>query len=46
MRSPISILILLAGVILSAGVWVATGGRVMLFLLPLLIAIPLAWRRR
>ncbi|MCR5874043.1 hypothetical protein LRS10_07590 [Phenylobacterium sp. J426] len=46
MRLGGTLLILAAGLGLSAVVWMATGGRVVLFLLPLVFGLPLLLRRR
>lgn len=46
MRLTTSLLILTAGIAISAAVWFATGGRVALFLLPLVFGLPFLWRRR
>jgi len=46
MRLTTSLLILAAGIAISVGVWLATGGRVALFLLPLVFGLPLLWRRK
>ena len=46
MRLSLTLLILAAGLALSALIWVATGGRVAVFLLPLVFGLPLLLRRR
>lgn len=46
MRLSLSLAILAAGLALSALLWFATGGRVVVLILPLLLAAPLVWRRR
>lgn len=46
MRLPMTLLILAAGIGISVLVWVASDGRAMLFLLPLVFALPFVWRRR
>jgi hypothetical protein len=46
MRLPATLLILATGIGISALVWVASDGRVALFLLPLVFGLPFVWRRR
>ena len=46
MRLPMTLLILAVGIGISVLVWVASGGRVALFLLPLVFGLPFVWRRR
>jgi hypothetical protein len=46
MRLGMTLLILVVGLAISAAVWMATGGRVAFLFLPLLLGLPLVWRRR
>ena len=46
MRLSVTLLILLAGVAISAGVWALSDGRFAFFFLPLILGLPLVWRRR
>ena len=46
MRLSMTILILLAGVAISVAVWVFTDGRFVFFFLPLILGLPLVWRRK
>lgn len=46
MRLGVSLLILFLGLAVSGAVWLLTGGRVALLLLPLLFGLPLLGRRR
>jgi hypothetical protein len=46
MRRSLALLILAGGLALSAVLWVATGGRAFVLVLPLLFAAPLVWPRR
>lgn len=46
MRLPVMILVLLAAVALSAALWWLSGGRVLVFALPLVVAVPLLGPRR
>jgi hypothetical protein len=46
MRLGVTLLILIVGLAISAAVWVFTGGRVAFVFLPLLLGLPLVWRRR
>lgn len=45
MRLGASLAILALGIAISVGVYAATGGRMILFLLPLVFGLPLLWRR-
>lgn len=40
------ILVLLAAVAISVALWWLSGGRVLFFGLPLVVAAPMLWRRR
>ena len=46
MRLGMTVLILLAGMALSVGVWIVSGGRFAFVFLPLVLGMPLLWRRR
>lgn len=46
MRAGLTLLILAAGVAISAAVWVFSDGRFAFFFLPLVLAAPFVWRRR
>lgn len=46
MRLPTTILILCAGLAISAAVWFATDGRAGLLLFPLVFGLPFLWRRK
>ena len=46
MRLSVTLLILFLGLALSGAVWALTGGRVALLFLPLLVGLPMMWRRR
>jgi hypothetical protein len=46
MRLTATLLILLAGVAVSLAAWWLSGGRFLLVFLPLIIGLPLLWRRR
>jgi hypothetical protein len=46
MRVTTMLLIALAAVVLSVGVYMATGGRFVFFFLPLLFGLPFLGRRR
>jgi hypothetical protein len=46
MRLPILLLVMAGACAVSALLWWASGGRVLFFALPLVLAGPLAWRRR
>lgn len=46
MRLDLTILILVAGLALSAIVWGASDGRFGFLFLPLILGLPLVWRRR
>ena len=46
MRLATTLMILLAGLASSAGVFLATGGTVVFLFLPLLFGLPFAFRRR
>lgn len=46
MRPHVVLAVVVAAVLLAAGVWYASGGRFVLFFLPLLFALPLLGRRR
>ena len=39
-------LILLAGLAISAGVWAASDGRFAFLFLPVILGLPFVWRRR
>lgn len=43
---PLTLLLLLAGAVLSIALWFATGGRMVFVILPLIVAAPFVWRRR
>jgi hypothetical protein len=45
MRLTTAILILAAGIVISAMAYVLSGGRVAFFFLPLIFGLPLMWRR-
>ena len=46
MRLSVTLLILAAGVAVSVAAWWLSGGRFLLVFLPLIIGLPLLWRRR
>ena len=46
MRLATTLLILLAGVAVSVAAFYLSGGRFVLVFLPLIIGLPLLWRRR
>lgn len=46
MRGGVTLLIIAAAVALCAVVYLATGGRFFVFVLPLLFGLPFLWRRR
>ena len=46
MRLSVTLFILLAGIAISAAAWWLSGGRFLLVFLPLIIGLPLLWRRR
>jgi hypothetical protein len=46
MRLATTLVILLAGVAVSVAAWYVSGGRLFLVFLPLVIGLPLLWRRR
>jgi hypothetical protein len=46
MRLPTMILVLLAAVASSAALWWLSGGRLVIFALPLVVAVPFLGRRR
>lgn len=46
MRLPLTLLILLVGVAISAAAWILSDGRFAFFFLPLVLGLPFLWRRR
>lgn len=46
MRAPVMLLVLLSAVALSVALYWLSGGRLIVFALPLLLAVPLGWGRR
>jgi hypothetical protein len=46
MRLGMTVVILLGGVAISVAVWLISGGKFALFFLPLVIGLPLLWRRK
>ena len=46
MRLPLNLLIIIAAIAISVGVYYASGGRFIFFALPLLFGLPLLGRRR
>jgi hypothetical protein len=46
MRLTTTILVLLAGLAISVAAYALTGGHVVLVFLPLVLGLPLLWRRR
>jgi len=46
MRPLTMLIVTMAALALTAVVWVATGGRAFVFILPLVFGLPFLWRRR
>lgn len=46
MRLPMTLLILAVGIAISVAVWILSGGRFAFLFLPLILGLPLMWRRR
>jgi hypothetical protein len=46
MRLMTTLLVLAAGLAISVAVYVLTGGRFVFLLLPLVLGLPLVWRRK